>query len=153
MNNIIKRMDNRPATFGSVVDQLFPSNLSRIFDDRFWGFNGLQAESRVPVNIGETDSCYEIELVAPGLKPEDLELTFKGDILTIAFEPKQQEADVEPKNWIVREHRSQSFRRSFTVDHTVDVDKATARYENGVILLRLPKKEESKRVARKIEVQ
>ena len=71
MNNIIKRADNRPTTFGSVVDELFQSNLNRFFDDRPWGFNGLQSDTRVPVNIVETDTAYEVQVVAPGLKKED----------------------------------------------------------------------------------
>jgi len=151
MNNIIKKTDNRPAAFGSVVDELFHTNLNRLFDDHFWGFNGVG--SRVPVNIRETDATYEVELVAPGLKKEDFQLSCTGDTLTISFEHKEEESSGEQSRWIRREHRASSFTRTFTVDNTVDVDKANARYENGVLLLTLPKKEEAKRVARTINVQ
>ncbi|HEV2353733.1 MAG TPA: Hsp20/alpha crystallin family protein, partial [Puia sp.] len=57
------------------------------------------------------------------------------------------------ERWIRREYRSESFSRSFNVDGTVDVDKANARYENGVLTLTLPKKEEAKRISRKIDVK
>ncbi len=57
------------------------------------------------------------------------------------------------QKWIRREYRSGSFSRSFTVDNTVDVDKAVARYENGMLMLTLHKKEEAKRISRKIDVQ
>lgn len=152
MNNIIKKADNRPATFGSVVDELFQSNFNRFFDDRFWGFNGVQSDLRVPVNIRETDTAYEVEVVAPGLKKEDFHLAFAGDTLTVSFE-HQEKSEGENKRWIRREYRSGSFSRSFQVDGTVDVDKAQARYENGVLSLTLPKKEEAKRISRKIDVQ
>lgn len=153
MNNIIKRTDNRPTTFGSVVDELFQTNLNRFFDDRLWGFNGLQSDARVPVNIHETDTAYEVEVVAPGLKKEDFQLSCTGDMLTISFEHKEESTGDDDKKWIRREYRSGSFSRSFQVDGTVDVNKAQARYENGVLSLTLPKKEEAKRIPRKIDVQ
>ncbi|HVU55386.1 MAG TPA: Hsp20/alpha crystallin family protein [Puia sp.] len=153
MNNIIKKTDHRPATFGSVVDELFQNNLNRLFDDRLWGFNGLQTESRVPVNIRETDTSYEVEVVAPGLKKEDFHLSYTGDTLTISFEKKEEKTVGDAQKWIRREYRSGSFSRSFTVDSTVDVDKAVAHYEDGLLTLTLPKKEEAKRISRKIDVQ
>ena len=153
MSNIIKRTDNRPATFGSVVDELFQTNLNRFFDDRYWGLNGPNNDGRVPVNIRETESAYELELVAPGLKKEDFQLSCTGDMLTVSFEHKGDTTDGSNKKWIRREYRSFSFSRSFQIDSTVDVDKAQARYENGVLLLTLPKKEEAKRISRNINVQ
>src|ERR1700761_7710478 len=152
MNNIIKRTDSRPKTFGSVVDELFQSNLNRFFDDRFWGFDGLQANGRVPVNIRETDTAYEVEVVAPGLRKEDFHLSFTGEMLTISFE-QEQKTEGEDRKWLRREYRATSFSRSFQVDGTVDVDKAQAHYENGVLWLTLPKKEEARRLPRKIDVQ
>ncbi|MBN8854247.1 MAG: hypothetical protein BGO55_07615 [Sphingobacteriales bacterium 50-39] len=153
MNNIIKKADNRPATFGSVVDELFQSNFNRFFDDRLWGFNGLPSDTRVPVNIVETDTTYEVQVVAPGLKKEDFQLAFTGDTLTVSFEHNDQKMEGDQRKWIRREYRSTSFSRSFTVDSTVDVEKANARYDNGILSLTLPKREEAKRISRKIEVQ
>ena len=153
MNNIIKKTDNRPTTFGSVVDELFQNNLNRFFDDRSWGFNGLPSQSHVPVNIIESDTTYEVEVIAPGLKKEDFQLSYTGDTLTVAFDRHEEKTGGDAKNWIRREYRSASFSRSFTVDRTVDVDKATARYENGILKLTLPKKEEAKRTSRMIDIQ
>jgi len=56
MNNMIKKENGRqPATFGSVVDQIFQNNLSRFFDDEFWGFNGALNRNQIPVNIRKTN--------------------------------------------------------------------------------------------------
>ncbi len=153
MNNIIKKTDNRPTTFGSVVDELFQNNLNRFFDDRTWGFNGPASESRVPVNIRETDTAYEVEVIAPGLKKEDFQLSYTGDSLTVSFENTDDKTIGDGQKWIRREYRSGAFSRSFAIDSTVDVDKAAARYENGMLKLTLPKKEEAKRISRKINVQ
>ena len=108
MNNIIKKTDNRPTTFGSVVDELFQNNLNRFFDDRTWGFNGLASESRVPVNIRETDTAYEVEVIAPGLKKEQFQLSYTGDTLTISFERhdilvRGKPAHLAPKEFAILE--------------------------------------------------
>ncbi len=153
MTNIIKKENGRPATFGSVVDQLFQSNMDRIFDDHFWGFKGLQTGTSVPVNIRETDKSYELEVVAPGLRKEDFHLQLAGDALTVSFEHKEEKNDEEGDRWLRREYRSQSFARTFVLDEIVDSGKVQARYENGVLWLTLPKKEQAQRISRTIDVQ
>jgi HSP20 family protein len=153
MTNIIKKANGRPATFGSVVDQLFHPNFDRLFDDRLWGFNGLTTSSTVPVNIRETDAAFELELVAPGLKKEDFHLNYSDHTLTVSFERRQEELKKESGTWIHREYLNQSFTRSFTIDDSIDTERASARYENGVLKLTLPKKEEAKQLSRTIQIQ
>jgi HSP20 family protein len=154
MTNIIKKDNAQPATFGSVVDQLFHQNLNRWFDDDFWGFHGVRDPYGVPVNIRETDKTYELELVAPGLEKEDFQLNFTNDVLTISFDHKEDSTvSRENQRWLRKEYRKQSFMRTFNVDETVDVDKAVARYEKGVLLVTLPKKDHAQRVSRTINIQ
>jgi HSP20 family protein len=154
MSNIIKKENARPATFGSVVDQLFHQNLDRWFNDEFWGFNGLQNRTGVPVNLLETGKTFELEIIAPGLQKQDFQLSFSGDTLTVSFEHKEENnAQPDDQRWVRREYRKQSFTRSFTIDDTVDVDKASAHYDNGILHLTLPKKEHAQRISRTINVQ
>jgi len=155
MTNIIKRDNGRqPATFGSVVDQIFQNNLNRFFDDSFWGSDAFVNRSQVPVNIRETETSYEMELVAPGLKKQDFNLNVAGDVLTISFEHKEENKQ-ENKNegWLRQEYKKQSFSRTFTLDATVDAAKIEGRYEDGVLYLHLPKKESAQKVSRTINVQ
>ncbi len=154
MTNIIKKENGQPATFGTVVDRIFQDNLNRFFDDGFPGFNGSQTSNQVPVNIRETDKSFELEVIAPGLKKQDFHLDLKGDLLTVSFQ-HQEESKEENKNsgWLRQEYRRQTFSRSFTLDDTVDATKATARYEDGVLLLSLPKKENAQKLSRTIAVQ
>src|SRR5579872_4023878 len=154
MANIIKKENAQPATFGTVVDQLFQQNLNRWFDDEHWGFNGLQNRSSIPMNVRETDKNYEIELVAPGLDKKDFHLNFSDDMLTVSFEHKEENKQQgQDDHWLRREYRAQSFTRSFRLDDTIDVDKAVAKYENGVLHLMLPKKEHAQKVSKTINVQ
>ena len=153
MANITKNDNARAATFGSSVDQLFRHNLDRWFDDQFWGFNGLQTRSGVPVNIREEENSFEIEVVAPGLQKQDFQLQFNGDALTVSFEHKENSQQDDNNRWLRREYRKQSFTRTFTIDETVDVEKASARYENGVLHLTLPKKPHAVKTSRTIDVQ
>jgi HSP20 family protein len=154
MKNIIKRENgNQPAAFGSVVDQIFQNNLSRFFDDEFWGFNGSISRNPVPVNIRETDSSYELEIIAPGLKKQDFQLNLSGESLTISFEQKDEHKEQGKNAWLKQEYRKQAFSRSFTLNEYVDVNKISARYEDGVLHIELPKKEVAQKVSRAIDVQ
>jgi HSP20 family protein len=154
MTNIIKKDNRQPATFGSVVDQIFHNNLSRVFDDAFWGFDGLQTRSQLPVNIRETEKTYEMEVIAPGLRKEDFQLSLAGDTLTVSFARREEKNEGNKKvGWVRKEFGVQSFSRSFMLDDTVNVDGATARYENGILYVSLPKKEHAQQLSRTIQVQ
>ena len=158
MNHIIKKENGQqPATFGSVVDQIFQNNLNHFFDDEFWGFNGLSKspnQNRVPVNIRETDKTYELELAAPGLQKQDFQLSLEGDTLTILanhFEENRKEDQSE--GWFRKEFKKGQFSRAFNLDDTVDASKISANYENGILYLSIPKKEHAQKVSRTIEIQ
>jgi HSP20 family protein len=148
------RNADTPATsFSGLVDQIFQNNLSRFFDDD-WGFSGLSQRNSVPVNVRETDKTYELDLVAPGLKKEDFKINVEGDLLTVSFEQKEeQEQKNENERWYRKEYKHNSFSRSFNMDDTMDVNKITATYADGILHLTLPKKEGAQKVSKNIEVK
>lgn len=155
--NIIKRNNgnsNMPArTVSGWVDQLLQDNLNRFFTDDFWGTNGSNFRTNVPVNLRETDKTYEMELVAPGLKKEDFKLHVSNDMLTISFEQAdEQKEESKTEGWLRREYKQQSFTRSFSLDDTVDVNKIAASYQNGILYLTLPKKENAQKLSKTIQV-
>lgn len=154
MSNIVKKENGRQATFGTVMDQLFQQNLNRFFDDNFWGSPGMQGHNQVPVNVRETDKNYEVELIAPGLKKQDFSLEFSGDNLIVSFDHKDESTDQDQNNrWLRREYRRQSFTRTFTMDETIDAQKVSAHYDNGVLQITLPKKPQAQKISRTINVQ
>lgn len=156
--NIIKR-NNGTSTLperriSSWVDQLFQDNLNRFFNDDFWGFNGINQQVSVPVNLRETDRSYEMSVVAPGLRKEDFKLNVTNDLLTISYEQKEEQSNgSKEEGWLRNEYRMQSFTRSFSLDDTVDVNKISASYDNGILHLTLPKKESAQRVSKTIEIK
>ena len=157
MNNIMKRENgnsNMPSNFTGLVDQLFQDNLNRFFNDDFWGFSGVNRSVQVPVNIKETDKSYEMELVAPGLRKEDLKLNISDNMLTVSFEHKEEKnQENKQEGWLKREYNRQSFNRSFSLDDTIDANKITAKYEDGILRMSLPKKEGAQKISKNIEIK
>jgi HSP20 family protein len=104
-----------------------------------------------PVNISESKNDYELEFNVPGRKKEDLKISVDKNILTVSFEKKEEIAD-ENRKQIKREFNLQPFKRSFTLDDKIISDNIAAKYENGLLILTIPKKEEVKAEAKTIAV-
>jgi HSP20 family protein len=104
------------------------------------------------VNICETPDDYQLEFNVAGRKKEDFKITVDKNILTVSFEKNEQQKD-EKKQFIKREFVTQSFKRSFTLDEKIDADKIDAKYENGILMLTLPKKEEVKVLPKEISIK
>ncbi|MGN6248249.1 MAG: Hsp20/alpha crystallin family protein [Ginsengibacter sp.] len=103
------------------------------------------------VNISETNDNYELEFNAPGRKKEDFKITVNKNILTVSFE-KKEEPKEENRQFIKREFSTPSFKRSFTLDEKINAEGINAKYENGILYLALPKKEEVKVMPKEITV-
>jgi HSP20 family protein len=104
------------------------------------------------VNIIESADNYELEFNVAGRKKEDFKITVDKNILTVLFEKNEASQD-ENKQFIKREFITQSFKRSFTLDEKINADNIDAKYENGILFLTLPKKEEVKIVPKEIAVK
>jgi HSP20 family protein len=130
--NLVKRNSNSTA-FPSVMDELFKDMLG-----------GTQYINKMvpPVNIKETDNAYTVELMAAGLKKEDFNIELDNELLTISSEVKT-ENNTEEGKFTKREFSYSSFKRSFTLPETVKGEDITASYENGILRIALPKKEEA----------
>jgi HSP20 family protein len=107
----------------------------------------------MPLDVVERGDAFEIRASLPGIKPEDVQITVQGDVLTIrgtTTSEQERKDDRDDENWILRERRSGSFYRSLTLPAPLDADRATARFEQGVLVLEIPKAETAK--ARQIPV-
>ena len=96
-----------------------------------------------PANILETKDAYHLELNVPGRTKEDFKVSLEDGQLKINFEQKNEEKQEDYKT-IRREFNYKSFTRSFQVDDTIQAENIKARYENGILKLLLPKKEQAK---------
>ena len=133
---------------GSMLHQL-----PMLFDDFFnrdlfnWNASNFSdTNTTVPaVNIRETNDNYEVEVAAPGMNKEDFKVELDGNMLTISSEKQRQDEDKQEGRFYRREFSYQSFQRTFNLKkEVVDIDKIEAKYENGLLHLVIPKKEEAK---------
>lgn len=148
------RFGRRPfeKSFNNLVDDLF-SELPVLYrngsDTVFKGF--------APVNIKETDKSYSLEVIAPGFDKSDFKVNVDQDVLTVSAEKKQEvKENAENSNTekhVRREYSFRSFKRSFTLDEKIDAAGIDAKYNNGVLVLNLPKKEVVKATAQEINIQ
>ena len=83
-----------------------------------------------------------LELAAPGMKKNDFKVGVEDDVLTISAEREETKEENE-EMYNRREFTYASFQRKFTLPETIDANKVTAKYEDGVLLLSLPKKPEA----------
>src|SRR5260370_35295325 len=124
-------------TLREAMDRLFQESVVRPTGSFLAGARGA-----TPVDIAERDNSFVVQAAMPGIAPEEIQVTVKGNTLTIRGEHKDEEERGD-QNWLVRERRSQSFYRSVTLPAAVNADKAEAKYENGVLTLILPKAAEA----------
>lgn len=132
-----------------------PGMLPTVFDEFFkpwneWFDNGNSFFGRVmtvpAVNIVENKEDYMVSLAVPGMKKENFNIDVEGNMLTISSETEERKEETEDK-YTRKEYNYSSFSRSFTLPEEVNKEKIEAKYEDGVLKLMLPKKEEAKKLA------
>lgn len=140
MYNYRKAYGMMPHTFGGLV-----KDMNKMFYDDNW------SNVTAPVNIKETETAYEVQVVAPGLNKEDFKITVDDNNLKISFEQKEENKETSDK-WIRNEYRFRSFKRSFTLSDKVNAEGISARYTDGILYLNVPKKEAAEKTTKEISV-
>ena len=129
-----------------------PSVLSDFFDtDKFFGnqwFEKEFGESLPAVNIKENTKEFSVEFAAPGFKKDDFKINVDESLLTISAK-KEDEKKEENDRFTRKEFCYNSFSRSFSLPQTINADKIDAKYNDGILKLSIPKKEENKTLAKK----
>lgn len=126
-------------------------NLRRVVDRMFDNAFGPQSSEDwqptitwgLPVDVMENDNDFIVKASVPGIDPNDLEITYTNDTLTIKGEIKSDQ-EVKEGNYHLRERRYGSFARSIRLPSKVKAEAIEARYDKGVLTLQLPKAEEVK---------
>jgi HSP20 family protein len=137
-NALTKRAERLP----SIFDDFF-----RPWNDIFRNNESWERMMTIPaVNITENKDSYSLSLAVPGLKKSDFKIDVEGNILTISS--KKEESNEERDEQFTRHEYSYStFSRSFTLPNEVNKEKIDAAYEEGVLTLTLPKRDEAKKTA------
>ncbi len=97
----------------------------------------------LPLDISENENEFIVKVSLPGIKPDDVEVTVHGDMLTVRGETKAEE-EKKGEHYHLREIRSGQFQRTVRLSAPVVADKARTQFDNGVLTLTLPKAEEAK---------
>lgn len=96
------------------------------------------------VNVLENNDNYRIEVAAPGLEKKDFHIDLENNLLTISSEKEFKHEEEKDGKFMRREFGYSSFKRSFTLPDSIDVEKIGASYKEGVLQISIPKREEAK---------
>ena len=129
--NLVHR--NTDQLFTSIFDDFFGSN---IFDSRTLKRNHLPS-----VNILDNEKFFELNLAAPGKNRKDFIIELEDQILTISSESFTNNDDSD--NFTRQEYRYGNFKRSFRLPDSINTSLIKAKYENGILLISLPKHKEA----------
>ena len=146
---LIKRFNPDFPSIPSPFDNLW----SRDWMD-WTNLNFSDTNTTLPaVNVSENDEEFIIEMAAPGMKKDDFRINLDRNVLTISS-TRKNEKEEKKANYSRREFSYQSFQRSFTLpEATVNSDKVSARYEDGILYIHIPKRDEVKpKPAREIQI-
>jgi HSP20 family protein len=134
-----------------------PSVFDRFFENDLFNWsnrNYSNTNTTLPsVNIKENSESFEVEMAAPGLAKNDFNIELNHDLLTISSDKETGKETTDGQEFTQREFSYQSFSRSFTLPNSADSEKIKAKYENGILKVVIPKKEEAKpKPARQISI-
>lgn len=143
MSNLIPRHHSEPAR-----------TARNFFGDDFFNpffFGGDLRSMAFSIDVREIGNEYILEAELPGLKREDIHVDIDDGILSISAEWKNGRENGEGENYIINERRAGRVQRTFTLENVVE-DQITADYNDGVLTVKLPKREQSQRAPRRIEL-
>jgi HSP20 family protein len=121
-----------------------------LFDTKFPSMG-----SSVPaVNLSENETSYNVELVAPGYKKEDFKMKVNDDVLTISAESKNERSEGgDGREYSRREYSCSSFTRSFQLPGNAKDDAISAKYNDGILQITIPKTEKEARASKEINIE
>lgn len=146
--NLTKFNPVQPAdSLGKWIDTMFNTTLADVIGSD----NTVSSPS---VNILENDTHYMLDLAAPGLTKQDFNISIEENHLVISAEKKTEKEEKEGR-FTRREFSYGAFKRSFHLDDKINRDGISAAYEDGVLKVTLPKKEDvvQKETTKTIEIE
>jgi HSP20 family protein len=128
-----------PTAFGNLFNELFTQPAYRT------------VTAQPAVNVVETEQGYRLEVVAPGLRKEDLNIKVENKHLVISAK-KSEQNEAQTPVYRRQEFNFAGFERSFRLSDTIDADQVTANLEHGILRIELVRKPEHQPVTKTIEI-
>lgn len=126
--------------FGNLFDDFFGTELADWRNQNFSATNTTLPK----VNIKEDENGFVVEMAAPGMKKGDFKINVDNGLLTISSQKQEEHKEGEGEKYTRREFAYHAFTRSFTLPNSADADKVSASYNDGILTVTIPKKEEAK---------
>ena len=124
-----------------TMTTLLPFDVDTFLNEALRGVNGNASRSPA-CNAYEDERSYWVQAALPGLRREEIEIVVEDQVLTIKGERKEEVSN--DKTYFVREFNRGSFTRSFKLPTSADYTKVAATYQDGVLTVEVPKREETK---------
>lgn len=126
----------------TTTNNWLPSLIDEMFNNDYVG-GRISTTTHLPaVNIAEKEELFQLEMIIPGFKKDEVQIELDQDVLTIASEVTQ-ESEEQTEQFTRKEFIKQSFKRSFNLPDTVNQESIEAHYEDGILSITLPKKDEA----------
>ncbi|GAB4165850.1 MAG: Hsp20/alpha crystallin family protein [Rickettsiaceae bacterium] len=137
----IRRRDYGDSIFDDFFNELYSLPTS------FLSRSGVDLSPRI--DVSETDNDYHLEAELPGITQKEIDVKIDNNVLTIKGK-KEESSEGKGKNYYIRERYYGSFQRSVSLPSNIIADKISAKFENGILHITIPK--DNKKTAKKIEV-
>ena len=133
---------NSLVTRGSLFDEFFKDFAPGFYVRPLHG-DGLPTPSQIKVDVKEDDTAYTLHAEVPGVPKDDIHVSVDGNVVSLRAEVRQHDEKKDGEKVLRSERYFGAVARSFQLPMELDVAQAKARYDNGVLTLTLPKKQES----------
>ena len=137
--SLVRFYNPRYSVNRNLVNEMFNNLMTNDYHENY-----LQNAKKQPAtNVFETETDFRIELLLPGFSKEDVQINYHKNLLTVKVDkPENESNNTEGFRYAHREFGLFNFEKQFQVPNTVKVESIDAKFENGVLNLVLPKKEE-----------
>lgn len=125
------------------LDQI-TNRLGRVFDGSDFPTPSGRGDWLPPVDVEETEEELVLTAELPGMRQDEIDIELENNILTIKGERTVEREDEREHRFHLWERRHGSFQRSFTLPRTVDAEAISADYEDGLLVIRMPKAPEAR---------
>ena len=130
---------NSVMTRGRLFDDFFRDVAPGFYVKPLHG-DDLPQPSQIKVDVKESDKAYTVQAEVPGVSKEDIHVSLDGNVVTLRAEIKQQDSQAKDEKVLRTERYYGAVARSFQLPQEIDQTQSKAKYENGVLVLTLPKK-------------
>ena len=140
MEDLIMTLSRFSNSYPSVFDHWFDNDLFNLVSCNYSDTNTTLPQ----VNIKENADAFLVEMAVPGFDKKDFKINLDHNVLTISSEKKNENETKDNERFTRHEYSYQSFSRSFTLPEAANSDKISAKYDNGILNVEIPKREEAK---------